>query len=136
MLDSRMMPGMGAMTTVRGMRMATPFAPPRPGRTRTIPPRIRPVIATRAHFYPADLPHRPHVEREEAKSRQMEPDECGEDNHARGREQNPEDRFQSSFRYQTLARSFLFVHPDAFGQNDHRTDQNAYPQHEGEEAGN
>src|SRR3972149_655433 len=57
----------------------------------------------------------------------MEPDECGEDNHARGREQNPEDRFQSSFRYQTLARSFLFVHPDAFGQNDHRTDQNAYP---------
>ena len=47
MLDSRMMPGTGFMVTVRGMRMATPFAPPRPGRTPTITPRTSPIIATR-----------------------------------------------------------------------------------------
>src|SRR6188474_1661177 len=48
MQDSRMIaevapPGVCAMPKVSGSRMATPFAPPRPGSTPMITPRITPV---------------------------------------------------------------------------------------------
>jgi hypothetical protein len=41
------MPATGFIATVSGMRMATPFAPPKPGRTPTITPRTSPIIAAR-----------------------------------------------------------------------------------------
>jgi hypothetical protein len=45
MHDSRIMPDVCGMTKVTGSRMATPLAPPRPGNTPMIVPRIIPAVA-------------------------------------------------------------------------------------------
>src|SRR5437867_4504325 len=45
-LVRRMMAEVGAMEKVRGRRMATPFAPPSPGSTPMIVPRVTPITAS------------------------------------------------------------------------------------------
>src|SRR5687767_480130 len=45
MHDSRIIADVGGMTKVTGRRMATPFAPPRPGRTPMMVPRMMPTVA-------------------------------------------------------------------------------------------
>src|SRR5688572_30000650 len=61
MHDSRMMadvapPGDCAMPKVRGSRMATPLAPPRPGSTPMITPRITPVNISAVFFHVSTTP--------------------------------------------------------------------------------